>query len=166
TSPQDTQIINASAAKARAPTRRTLIGTPNQPSGSNDRIEYCNDCWAYTLGNRTVPASSERCWVGRHGCLTGLNQRTRSTYFRRRDFAAATGSSSLAKAAGFFFPSIWARLCFSAAIRSTTGANFLGFSTAVTSPPSSFVSISFFKFSWKLSLYFSGSHSSANASIS
>jgi hypothetical protein len=60
----------------------------------------------------------------------------------------------LAVAAGFFRPSICARLCLRAAIRSTTGANFLGFSTAATSPPSSLVSISFFRFSWKLSLYF------------
>src|ERR1022692_889965 len=86
-----------------------------------------------------------------------------SLFYRRRDFAAGADSSDLIVAAGFFLPSIWARLCFSAAIRSTTGASFFGFSTAATSPPSSLASISFFKFSWKESWYFSGSHSSASA---
>src|SRR2546430_7423128 len=80
--------------------------------------------------------------------------------------AAVAGSSDFAVAAGFFLPSICARLCLSAAIRSTTGASFFGFSTAATSPPSSLVSISLFRFSWKLSLYFSGFHSSASASMS
>src|ERR1700689_5052695 len=86
----------------------------------------------------------------------------------RRDLplAAAAGSSDLAVAAGFFLPSICARLCLRAAIKSTTGASFFGFSTAATSPPSSLVSINFFRFSWNESLYFSGSHSSASASIS
>src|SRR5271170_8520298 len=60
-------------------------------------------------------------------------------YLPRRDLppAAAAGSSDLAVAAGFFLPSLCARLCFRAAIKSMTGASFFGFSTAATSPPSS-----------------------------
>src|SRR3984885_4191020 len=101
-------------------------------------------------------------------CKTTELSPPHGNYLLRRDLptAATLGSSDLAVAAGFFLPSICAKLCLRAAIKSTTGASFFGFSTAATSPPSSLASISFFKFSWNESLYFSGSHSSASASIS
>src|SRR5689334_8998318 len=70
----------------------------------------------YTLGS-----AQNRFWL------------QRVDYFLLRADAAAAG----AVAAGFFLPSISARLCLRAAIKSTTGANFFGFSTSATVPPSS-----------------------------
>src|SRR2546426_439369 len=52
-----------------------------------------------------------------------------------------------ARAAGFFLPSISAKLCFRAAMRSTTGASFFGFSTSAILPPSSLVWIRFLRLS-------------------
>ena len=77
-------------------------------------------------------------------------------YRPRRGFppAAAVCGAALVVAAGFFLPSISARLCFSAAIRSTTGASFFGLSISTTLPPSSLVSISFFRFSWNVVVIF------------
>ena len=69
------------------------------------------------------------------------------TFHRARDFFFAVAASRGAVAAGFFFPSMSARLCFSADIRSTTGASFFGFSTSAIVPPSSLVWIRFLRLS-------------------
>src|SRR5882724_3652297 len=51
----------------------------------------------------------------------------------------------------FFFPSIWARLCLRAAIRSVGAAAGRGLSIATTSLPSMWALLSFFRFSSKVS---------------
>src|ERR1700756_3634519 len=50
TSPQDIHRIVATTVAASPATRRKLIGTPRQKSGSNDRIGYCNDYGTSALG--------------------------------------------------------------------------------------------------------------------
>jgi hypothetical protein len=72
--------------------------------------------------------------------ITETANRTWATFHPRpRDFFPEAAASRGAVAAGFFFPSISARLCLSADIKSTTGASFFGFSTSAILPPSSLV---------------------------
>ena len=94
---------------------------------------------SYFLWDAPVGVQVGRSRKGVHLGLD-LDSCGKQAYFLRRDFppaAAAAGASEFAVPAGFFLPSICARLCLRAAIKSTTGANFFGFSTAATSPPSS-----------------------------
>src|SRR5437868_15064682 len=70
------------------------------------------------------------------------------------------------RCAGFFLPSICARLCLRAAIRSTTGAGLPGFSTAVTSLPSRCALISSFTFSSNVSRYLLASNFASSALMS
>ena len=92
------------------------------------------------LSFRPIPfGCAQRASRANHALGMTMGSVEKESQPRPRDFLAA--AESRVPAAGFFLPSISARLCLRAAMRSTTGANFLGFSTSTTLPPSSFVSM-------------------------
>src|SRR5579862_2649525 len=89
---------------------------------------------------------------GRHGHCKDVYAALFAGFFLVRLPALLFFSSgSDCTSCGPFLPSVRARLCFSASIRSTGGASLRGFSTAATCLPSRWAWISFFRFSSKAS---------------